>query len=129
MGNYYSDYKKYNKTLYNFLEYKEEDVSIKEFSPHDEVCGFEILRWVLHKITSNPPNKTSKIRMVSLVKELEVEFYIQEWYDITKKDGYVNISHVKECFDVNSFDKKTEMLNMHLRAFYNICVDYILKIS
>jgi type V secretory pathway adhesin AidA len=83
----------------------------------------------LQKILNNPKNPNNKIRLVSLVKEKETEYFLQDWYDITKPDGYVNISNVKEFYNENTDNPKNELLNVSLRAFYNVCVDYIIKIS
>jgi len=133
MENYLANYKKYNKLLFKYMGYKEEEMDYKLFSPHDPIIGFEILRWVVHKINHNPRDGY-KMRVIISMKDDESEIFIQEWYDTSKADGYVNIVHHKESciFEKDKVDKevyKEELLAVSHRALYNACVDFVIKFT
>ena len=116
MENYYENIKKYNKILWKYLDLKDvNDIGQEKineaFSPQDNM---EILNWVLHKIKKNPREGYLN-RIVIFIKEVETEVTIQEWFDVTKPKGFVNVVKISE---------KSEY-----RAIYNACVDYIIKNS
>ena len=63
---------------------------------------------------------------------MESEIFIQEWHDVTKKDGYVNVVHYKEVCELKKEDVSKEVyedaiLEVSHRVVYNACVDYIIK--
>ena len=131
MENYFASFKKYNKIIYKYMDYAEGEIDYKLFTPEHPVCGFEILRWVMHKISHNP-REGYKIRILLSMKDEDSEIFIQEWYDPTKLDGYVNVVHHKESciFKKEATDKevyKNELLQISHRVVYNACVDYIIK--
>jgi len=131
MINYIEDYKKYNKLLYKFLGYNKDEVDSKSFTPHHNVMGYEMLRWVMRKINYNP-KEGMKMRIITSVKDDETEVFIQEWFDISKPDGFINIvNHKETCqFEKDEVSKEIyedEILNVSHRAMYNACVDYIIK--
>ena len=131
MENYLENYKKNNKLLFKYLGYSEKEVDYKNFAPHNPIVGFEILRWVMHKINHNPRNGC-KMRIIVSMRDEESEIYIQEWHDTTKSNGYVTVVHHKEFCQINEndVDKKTyedEVINVSHKAAYNACVDFIIK--
>lgn len=131
MENYFANTKKYNKIIYKYMGYADGEVDYKSFTPEHPVAGFEILRWVMHKINHNP-REGYKLRILISMKDEETEIFIQEWFDPTKPDGYVNVVHHKEICTLKKeeVDKevyKNELLNLSHRAIYNACVDYIIK--
>ena len=133
MENYFENHKKYNKVLFKYLGYEGTDVDYKQFTPHDSILGFEILRWVMHKIMFNPPSG-SQIKIITYMKKDECEIYIQQWHDVSRTGGYVNVVHCKEICDLNGdvTEKKIfeeAILQLSHRATYNACVDYIIKTS
>ena len=131
MENYFENHKKHNKTLFKYLGYEGKDVDYKQFAPHDTTMGFEILRWVMHKITHNP--KPEKImRVIVSMKDEETEVFIQEWFDTSRTDGYINVvSHKEKCTakkeDSDIYEEA--LLQVSHKAVYNACVDYIIKTS
>lgn len=130
MENYLSNPRKYNKLLFKFLAF-EGDVDYNMFKPDDPIIGYEILRWVVHKINHNP-KPGMKMRTIISMRDEDAEVYIQEWYDVTKSDGYINIVHHKESCDVKKeeVDKevyKDAILATSHRALYNACIDFIIK--
>ena len=127
MENYLENYKKYNKLLFKYLGYSESEVDYKTFNPHNSVGGFEILRWVMHKINHNPRDGY-KMRIILSMKDEETEIFIQEWHDTTRSDGYVVVVHHKEICKLKKedVDKKTyedEIINVSHRVVYNACID------
>jgi len=108
------------------MNYEKDEISYELFQPEHPISGYEITRWVMHKIIHNPkPNK--QIRFINLVKEKETEVFVQEWYDINSPKGYVNIVHLKEKCNCNKKNIKEEIIATSHRALYNACVDYIIK--
>lgn len=133
MENYLENHKKYNKILFKYLGYNEKEVDYKQFSPHDPLMGYEILRWVMHKINHNP-KEGYKMKIIATMRDESAEVFIQEWHDVLKSNGYVCVVHCKEeCkLDKQTCDKNAyeeELINISHRAAYNACVDYIIKIS
>lgn len=132
MENYLENYKKYNKILYKFMGYDvNKELDCNQFIPHDTICGFEILRWVMHKINHNP-REGFQIRILLSMKDEDSEIFIQEWHDTSKKDGYVNIVHCKELcpYKKGEVDKQVyenAILDVSHRVVYNACVDYVIK--
>ena len=132
MENYFANPKKYNKILFKYLGYGAE-VDCKTFTPEDPFIGFEILRWVIHKINHNP-KEGYKMRTIISIKDEETEVFIQQWYDTTKADGYINVVSHKEVCEANGggVEKKQyehALLSTSHKAVYNSCVDYIIKAS
>ena len=133
MENYLEDYKKYNKVLFKFLGYEKGEVDYKYFTPEDSILGSEILRWIMHKINHNP-KKGKMMRIITSVKAEETEIFIQEWYDVTKADGFINIVNSKEVCGLkkensDAFLYKEAVLGTYHKALYNACVDFIIKTS
>lgn len=133
MENYLENHKKYNKLLFKYMGYEEEGLDYKSFTPHDPLMGFEILRWVLHKINLHPRDGY-KMRVILSMKDDETEVIIQEWYDTSKPDGYINIVHHREICGLKKeeTDKETykeAVLEVSHRAVYNACVDFIIKFT
>ena len=131
MENYFANPKKYNKTLFKYMGYGKDEVDYNQFKPEDHVIGYEILRWVLHKINHNP-KEGKKMRVIISMKDEETEIFIQEWYDVIKPDGYINVVHHKEVCpvkkdEVGAAELKEEILTTSHRALYNACVDFIVK--
>jgi len=131
MENYLANHKKYNKILFKYLGYNEKEVEYKTFAPHDPTMGFEILRWVLHKINHNPKEGFVMRTIISMRDEL-TEIYIQEWFDVLRPDGFINVvSHRESCelkkegTDKNAY--QDAVLGASHRTVYNACVDYIIK--
>ena len=133
MENYLENYKKYNKILYKFLGFDKQGIDFKDFFIHDKTCGGELLRWTLQKII-HCAKDGCKMKVMEQIKSNEVEIYIQEWFDVSRKDGFICIVEIKEK---NSLDKEVvskityfnESMDMLHRALYNACVDYLIKKS
>lgn len=133
MENYLENYKKHNKTLFKYLGYTGKDVDYKDFNPHDSLMGFEILRWVIHKISHNP-REGYKMKVLVSIKDAATEVLIQEWHNTSKPDGFVNVVYHSEVCDLVKEDVSKEVyeeaiINTSHRAAYNACVDYIIKTS
>lgn len=115
------------------MGYENKDVEYKDFYPHDHIIGFEILRWIMHKINHNP-REGYKMRIIMLMRDDETEIFIQEWHNTSKPDGYVNVVHHKEicALKKEETDKeiyKDAILQVSHKAVYNSCVDFIIKTS
>lgn len=133
MENYLENHKKYNKLLFKYLGYSEKEMDYGIFAPDKSIGGFEILRWVMHKINCNPKDGY-KMKIIVSVKEEETDVVIQEWYDTSRLDGYVNVVSHKEICNLKKeeTEKKiyeNEIINVSHRAVYNACVDFIIKTS
>jgi hypothetical protein len=132
MENYLINPRKYNKILFKYMNF-EGDVDYSKFKPDDSIIGFELLRWVMHKINNNP-KEGMKMRVIVSMKDEETEVIIQEWYNALKPDGFVNIVKHKEVCELkkSETDKnlyKDAVLATSHRAVYNACVDFIIKTS
>ena len=131
MESYFEDTKKYNKILYKYL-YPKKEIEYSLFIPEHPVAGNEIVRWVAQKILHNP-KEGMQIKIATTQWKHVTHVFIQEWYDITKPDGFVNVVHWKEknkffnTLDVDKEELKEELLSVSHRAMYNACVDYIIK--
>jgi hypothetical protein len=131
MENYLANSKKYNKMLYKYMGYDGKDVDYKDFCPHDPTLGFEILRWMFHKINHNP-KEGYKMKVILTMRDDESEVFIQQWHDTSKRDGYINIVHCKEVCELKKEEVSKEIyhdaiLQVSHRAAYNACVDYLIK--
>ena len=130
MENYFLNPQKYNKIIYKFLGY-EEKMDNEKFCPDNAISGFEILRWVMHKICTNPKEGRVLKTQIS-IKAKTTRIDIQEWYDIKKQSGFVNIVQCEYGCDLKKEDVsentyKNEIINVSHIAMYNACVDFILK--
>ena len=133
MENYLENYKKYNKVLYKYMGYDNGELEFANFVPHDPTIGFEILRWVLHKISHNPRDGY-KMRVLLSMKDEETEIFIQEWYDVSNPRGFINIvQHREACGlkkeDVDKNKYRDAILDVSHRVVYNACVDFAIKFS
>lgn len=121
MEDYLKNFKKYNKLIYKFM-YNKIDDDYQYFIPNDAVSGVGILFLTIHKI-NNMFLGSDKMRFLLSIKKNEVEIYIQRWHDVSKKDGYVNIVHIKE----NCLENQKEIIDITHKVIYNSCVDFIIK--
>ena len=131
MESYFEDTKKYNKVLYKYM-YPKMEIEYNLFTPDHPVSGYEIVRWAMQKILHNSKQGINLKLAISQWQHV-THVFIQEWYDLSKPNGYVNIVHWKEknkYFDNPDIDKdklKEELLSVSHRALYNACIDYIIK--
>lgn len=133
MENYIENHKKYNKLLFKYMGYEEENVDYKTFIPHDYVVGTSILMLMIQKINHSPKNG-NKMRVIISIKDEETEVFIQEWHDPSKKTGYVNVVHIKEVCrlkkgECDKNEYKEDVLKTMHRAIYNACVDFVIKVT
>jgi hypothetical protein len=130
MENYVENYKKYNKILFKYMGY-EEETNYEYFVPHNYVIGTNILMLAIQKINHSLRNE-NKMRVIISIKDNETEVFVQEWYDLSKKAGHINIVHIKEMCEFKKGECSEEyyredvLKTMH-RAIYNACVDFVIK--
>jgi uncharacterized protein (UPF0335 family) len=72
------------------------------------------------------------MRILFSVKDEETEIFFQEWHNVSKQDGFVNVVHIKEVCAVKKEDVDKQVyenaiLDVTHRAAYNGCVDFIIK--